>query len=150
LACPLADAAPSPNLRCSPRSPHTQAESTGAGGQYIAPIHAIAAQYNVKVVAYEAGPGWGVGTATSVGQYILAGRMKQMRALTAQNVQAWANFGPYMDVYNHFSIAGQPSRYGMWGHAETYFNVSAPKWCAVIDTTGANPAEWPECNYTST
>jgi hypothetical protein len=97
----------------------------------------LATKYGIKVVAYEAGPGWNVGSMDNLQNYILAQRFAPMRYVTVGNVEAWAAAGPAMDAYNHFSLAGLASRYGMWGHVESFYNQTTPKWCAVLDVTGA-------------
>jgi hypothetical protein len=97
----------------------------------------IATQWGLKVVAYEAGPGWDVGSTQNVGNYILAQRYAPMRNVTVYDVKTWAGAGPAMDAYNHFSLSGLASRYGMWGHVESFFNQTTPKWCAVLEVTGS-------------
>jgi len=97
----------------------------------------IATQWGLKVVAYEAGPGWNVGSTQNLQNYILAQRFAPMRKVTVGNVEAWAAAGPAMAAYNHFSLSGLASRFGMWGHVESFFNQSTPKWCAVLDIAGA-------------
>ena len=119
---------------------------SAASAELLAPIHAIAAAYGVKVLAYEAGPGWAVGNTQSLGSYIMAHRMAPMRDILRTHVGVWAGMGPQMDAYNHFALVGKPSQSGMWGHAETFFNQSTPKWCAVLDATGTPLT--PECNWT--
>jgi len=113
------------------------ANSTATQAAPRAAFAALAAELGVKVVAYEAGPGWGVGSMNNLGAFIVAQRLAPMRALTAGDVAAWAAAGGAADAYNHFSLSGKPARFGMWGHAENFFNQSTPKWCAVVDTTGA-------------
>ena len=111
------------------------ANSTATQAKARAELAAIARAWGLKLVAYEAGPGWSVGNMANLGQYILAQRFAPMRGVTAADVQAWADAGG--DAYNHFSMSGLPSRFGQWGHVEHFFNLSTPKWCAVLDTTGA-------------
>ena len=78
-----------------------------------AALAAIAQYWGLKLVAYEAGPGWGVGDTDNVGNFIVAQRLAPMRAVTAGDVQGWADAGG--DAYNHFSMTGLASRFGMWG-----------------------------------
>jgi hypothetical protein len=110
------------------------ANSTATQAKARAELAAIARAWGLKLLAYEAGPGWAVGNMANLGQYILAQRFAPMRSVTSSDVQAWADAGG--DAYNHFSMSGLPSRFGQWGHVEHFFNQSTPKWCAVLDTTG--------------
>jgi len=109
--------------------------STANQAKSRAELAAIASYWGLKLVGYEAGPGWSVGNMANLGQYILAQRFAAMRSVTSEDVQAWADAGG--DAYNHFAMAGLPSRFGQWGHVEHFFNLSTPKWCAVLDTTGS-------------
>ena len=111
--------------------------STATQAKYRAQMNDLAGAFGVKVVAYEAGPGWGVGSMNNLGAYIIAQRFAPMRAITSGDVAGWAAGGANMAAYNHFGMSGRPSRFGMWGHAESFFNQSTPKWCAVVDTMGA-------------
>lgn len=97
-------------------------------------LTAIAKAYGIKHTAYEGGPGWNVGSKTNLGSFILAQRFAPMRQVVVNDVQAWAAAGG--DAYGHFSLVGDYSRYGMWGHAEHFFNTSTPKYCALLDVTG--------------
>ena len=63
--------------------------------------------------------------------------LEHMRDLVLADVAGWAAGGASRGAYNHFSLAGLPSRYGQWGHMEHIFNTSTPKWCAVLDAVGA-------------
>lgn len=108
-----------------------------------AELAAVAAQWGLKLVAYEAGPGWNVGTTTNLANYIIAQRMAPMKAVVLNDVTAWAAAGG--GEYNHFSLAGYYSRFGQWGHAEHYFNQTTPKTCAVLEATGS-PLP-PACQY---
>lgn len=85
-----------------------------------ASLSAIAASYGLKHVAYEAGPGWDVGTQTNLANFIIAQRKLPMKQIVMDDVASWvANGG---GEYNHFSLAGLYSRFGQWGHVEHYFN----------------------------
>lgn len=96
----------------------------------------LAAAWGLKLVAYEAGPGWSVGDMSGVGQFILSQRFAPMRDVVNYDVQSsWVPAGG--GDYNYFSLAGYASRYGMWGAAESFFNLSTPKYCALLDLTGA-------------
>lgn len=98
---------------------------------------ALAKGWGLKLVAYEAGPGWDVGSTNSVGTVILAQRFPPMRAAVAYDVlSSWVPSGG--GEYNYFSSVGVPSRYGQWGAAESFFNASTPKLCALRDLTGAD------------
>ena len=111
------------------------ANSTAQQAPARVELAAVAAHWGLRLVAYEAGPGWSVGDKTNLGTFIIAQRLAPMRAITRGDVAAWAAAGG--DAYNHFSLSGLASRFGMWGHAEHFFNTSTPKWCAVLDATGA-------------
>lgn len=118
--------------------------STATQATARAAMNVLGEYWGLKVTAYEAGPGWSVGTTTSLSSYILAQRMKPMRAIVNGDVAAWAAAGSHMDAYNHFALSGLMSEYGMWGHTETMFNISTPKWCGVLDATGNAP--YPGCD----
>ena len=108
--------------------------STATQAKARAELASIASFWGLKLVAYEAGPGWSVGATINVGQYIIAQRMEEMRDIVSGDVAAWAAAGG--DAYNHFGMLGLASRYGMWGHAEHQFNISTPKWCGALDAMG--------------
>ena len=108
-----------------------------------AELAAIAAQWGLKLVAYEAGPGWNVGTTTNLANYIIAQRMAPMKDVVLNDITAWVAAGGA--EYNHFSIAGSYSRFGQWGHCEHYFNQTTPKFCAILEATGATLP--PACVY---
>jgi hypothetical protein len=100
-------------------------------------MNALGDDFGIKIVADEAGPGWSVGDLKNVQAFIVAQRKPQMRQIVVNDVAAWASAGSNMAAYKHFAMVGMPSRFGMWGHAEDMWNQSTPKWCAVMDTTGA-------------
>jgi len=108
-------------------------------------LSAVASFWGIKLTAYEAGPGWNVGSTVNVGGFIVAQRVPPMRASVVRNVEAWAAVGGA--EYNYFSLCGEPSRYGMWGALENFFNQSTPKFCAAVDTTGYPLT--PGCNWTA-
>ena len=81
-------------------------------------MNGLGDDFGIKVVAYEAGPGWSVGDTKNLQSFILAQRMAPMRQIVVNDVVSWAAAGPNMAAYNHFSLVGMPSRFGMWGHAE--------------------------------
>ena len=87
-------------------------------------MNALGDDFGIKIVAYEAGPGWSVGDMKNVQAFIVAQRKAQMRQIVVNDVAAWASAGPQMAAYNHFAMVGMPSRYGMWGHAENMWNQS--------------------------
>ncbi len=97
--------------------------STATQAKARAELAGIAASWGLKLVAYEAGPGWDVGKTDNVGTYIVAQRMAPMRKIVSDDVQAWADAGG--DAYNHFAMCGDSSRYGMWGHVEWLFSELA-------------------------
>ena len=99
-----------------------------------AELAAVARYWGLKLVAYEAGPGWSVGETTGVGAWILAQRGYQMRDVVKYDVEAsWAPAGG--EAYNCFSLSGDYSRYGMWGFAEWLQNLTTPRYCALLDLT---------------
>jgi hypothetical protein len=53
----------------------------------------IAASYGLKLLAYEAGPGWTVGTTTQLSNFIIAQRLAGMKAVTVGDVAGWAAAG---------------------------------------------------------
>ena len=67
--------------------------------------------------------------------YIVAQRHAPMKAVLLNDVTAWAAAGGA--EYNHFSLAGYYSRFGQWGHVEHFYNLSTPKYCAVLEATGS-------------
>jgi hypothetical protein len=102
----------------------------------------VAAAWGLKLVAYEAGPGWNVGETTGVGAWILAQRFAEMRQVIKYDVEtSWAAAGG--GTYNAFSLTGQYSRYGQWGFTENTFNLTTPKYCALLDMTQP-PGSLPE------
>lgn len=104
---------------------------------------ALASSWGLKHTSYEAGPGWNVGTENSMSNYIIAQRLAPMRQVWTYDVKSsWEVAGG--DIYNQFSLFSSYSRYGMWGAAENFFNVSTPKYCAAMDVVGA-PAPPPGC-----
>jgi hypothetical protein len=104
----------------------------------------IAAYWSIKLLGYEAGPGWSVGKTDSLANYIVAQRMSPMREVVNNDVlNSWQVAGG--QEYNYFSLAGYASKYGMWGAAESYFNATTPKYCAILDLTGT-PLP-PGCQY---
>ena len=99
-----------------------------------AELAAVAAQWGLEYVSYEGGPGWSVGETTGVGQWILAQRFAEMRQVMKYDVQtSWLPAGG--GSYNVFSLTGDYSRYGMWGATENLFNLTTPRYCALLDMT---------------
>jgi hypothetical protein len=97
---------------------------------------ALAASWGIKHTSYEAGPGWNVGTENSMGNYLIAQRLPPMRDVWKYDVlSSWAVAGG--DIYNQFSLFGAYSRFGMWGAAENFFNISTPKYCGAMDVINA-------------
>lgn len=97
-------------------------------------LAAVAASWGLKLLAYEAGPGWNVGETTGVGEWILAQRFAEMRQVLKYDVEtSWAPAGG--GAYNCFSLAGDYTRYGMWGFVEWVSNLTTPKYCAIVDMT---------------
>jgi hypothetical protein len=122
--------------RCYANDTANQAAARGV-------LAGIAASYGLKLLAYEAGPGWDVGTTTQLSNFIIAQRLAGMKAVTVGDVAGWAAAGG--DVYNHFSLGGLYSRFGQWGHFEHFYNTTTPKYCAVLETTGSPAPD--ACNY---
>lgn len=118
------------------------ANSTANQAASRAQLAAIAKSYGLKLVAYEAGPGWDVGTQTNLANFIIAQRMAPMKGLVSADVLSWVASGG--EEYNHFSLGGLYSRFGQWGHVEHYFNVTTPKYCAVQELAGDAPTS---CNF---
>jgi hypothetical protein len=93
----------------------------------------IATYWGLKLVGYEAGPGWNVGVTTGVGNAILAQRYYNMREVVKYDILSWADAGAH--EYNAFSLTGSYSRYGQWGFTEHMFNTSTPRFCGLLDLT---------------
>ena len=106
-----------------------------------AELAAIAAHWGLQLVAYEAGPGWSVGNMNNLGQYIVAQRFAEMRSVTSEDVAAWAAAGG--GAYNHFAMAGLPSRFGQWGHVEHFFNQRCARQGARLPPCAFARPTWP-------
>ncbi len=92
--------------------------------------------YGLQNVTYEGGPGMS-GT-PSLDAKIAANRDPAMGAqVTAALRQAAANGE---SLYDYFSSSGIPGQYGMWGAAETVFDVSQPKYRALLGVVGSPKA----------
>ncbi len=90
--------------------------------------------YGLQNVTYEGGPGMS-GT-PSLDAKIAANRDPAMGAQVTAALRQAAGAG--VSLYNYFSSSGIPGQYGMWGAAETVFDVSQPKYQALLGIV-ANP-----------
>lgn len=96
----------------------------------------IANYWGLKLVGYEAGPGWSVGKTDSLANYIIAQRLAPMRDVVTNDIlNSWQAAGA--QEYNYFALSGYASKYGQWGATESYFNATTPKYCALLDLTGS-------------
>ncbi len=95
----------------------------------------LAAQYGVKLVAYEGGPDTGGGDTTDIGNRILANRDTAMgSAVTHDLKDNWFPIGG--DLFMYFGLNGNSSRYGCWGALEDITKPTTPKYLALKSLSG--------------
>jgi hypothetical protein len=98
-------------------------------------LHAIAENFGLQHLAYEAGPDNGGGSTTNIGNRIMANRASGMKALIEHHVRNnWFALGG--GLYNYFSVSGAYSRYGCWGLTDDLANLNTEKFKAIYALTG--------------
>lgn len=106
-------------------------------------LAAIANYWGLKLVAYEAGPGWNVGDTAGVNTTIIAQRLYPMRKVVKYDIEtSWIPAGG--NEYNYFSLTGYYSRFGQWGSTEHFFNTTTPKYCGILDLTNEEGTPLPK------
>jgi uncharacterized protein (TIGR03437 family) len=101
-------------------------------------LHAVAQTFGLQHVVYEGGPDSGGGSATNVGNRILANRDPGMRDLIEHDMRDnW--FGRGGDLYMYFTLSGAYNRYGCWGLTEDIVSLNTVKFQAVQDLVGEPP-----------
>ncbi len=101
-------------------------------------LASIAAYWGIKLCSYESGPGWNVGNTAGVNTTILAQRFYPMRDVVKYDIEtSWIPAGGA--DYNFFGMTGAYSRYGQWGATENFFNLTTPKFCALLDLKDVSP-----------
>ncbi|MDE2126532.1 MAG: hypothetical protein KGJ62_08080 [Armatimonadetes bacterium] len=94
-------------------------------------IGAIALQYGIGHLQYEAGPDNGGGSVVNVANRIRANRAPGMKDLIVRDVRDnWMALGG--NTYIYFAgPSGGYSRYGCWGLSEDVADLHTPKWQAI-------------------
>ncbi len=101
-------------------------------------IRAIAQQYGLKDLQYEAGPDNGGGKVENIANRIRANRHPRMKDLILRDVRDnWFDRGG--DIYIYFSHCSAYSRFGCWGLSEDIADLKTPKWQAIRELTGWRP-----------
>ena len=111
--------------------------SSETGYKNTLAIGEIASIWNLKLAAYEAGPGMKVGDKTNIGNRIEAQRNAGIKPIVVEDVlDNWFGLPRPGDVYNYFSLSGAYSRYGCWGATDDVGDLTTPKYQAIMEITG--------------
>lgn len=101
-------------------------------------IGEIASVWDLKLAAYEAGPGMKVGDKTNIGNRIEAQRDKGIKQIVVDDVlKNWFGLPRPGDIYNYFALSGDYSRYGCWGSTDDLSDLTTPKYEAILEITKA-------------
>ena len=108
--------------------------------QWIKSNKKVADEYQLKLVAYEAGQHLvGVAGAENNDQltqlFLKANADARMGALYTQYLSTWTNNGG--DLLCHYNSVGTWSKWGSWGLLQYYNDKPTPKFKAVIDWANA-------------
>jgi hypothetical protein len=99
-------------------------------------IGEVASLWNLKLAAYEAGPGSKVGDKTNLANRIEAQRNEGIKNIVVEDVlDNWFGLPRPGDIYNYFSLSGEYSRYGCWGATDDLSNLTTPKYEAILEIT---------------
>lgn len=111
----------------------------------------LAAQYHLRLVAYEGGQGFIGGSAGPAGRlFLAANRDPRMGTAYSDYLRQWkANGGQLFVLFNDIGSYGQ---YGEWGALESLMQLKQrgaqppPKWAAIQGFITDTPCWWPQCS----
>jgi hypothetical protein len=114
-----------------------------AGRYYTRRLNLLAADFGLKLVAYEAGPDNGGGSTDNIGNRIRANRIPEMGDLLRYDfIDSWFNLGG--DLYMYLEVAGAYSRWGCWGQTEDVSDLNSVKMRAIWDLAVPPPPPPPD------
>ena len=97
----------------------------------------------LELVAYEMGQHLHSGNETINKFFISANRDPRMSDVYDQYLAGWRTSGAKMGL--HLYNIGRFGKYGSWGLAETYSDISSPKLLSLRKFMGLNPCWWQLC-----
>jgi hypothetical protein len=112
------------------------------GRNYTSQLKAVADEFGLHLVNYEAGPDSGNGSTANIANRIRANRLPEMGDLVKYDVQAnWLPLGG--ELYMFLEVAGAYSRYGCWGQTEDAANFDTPRMRAIAELSGVSLTDLP-------